>query len=82
MADIQAKPKIVRLRVNLNQETADALLEMVGPDNKPNATEVVRRAIAVYHFFWKMKQEGKKHVTFGTRQELRRNKARRFVLVD
>ncbi len=54
MASTRAKPnnlatKLVRLNVNLNQETADALKE-IADDAGISLTEAVRRAISVYKF--------------------------------
>ena len=41
--------KLVRLSVNLNQETADALKE-IAEETGISLTEAVRRAISVYKF--------------------------------
>lgn len=41
--------KLVRLNVNLNQETADAL-KKIASESRISYTEAVRRAISVYKF--------------------------------
>lgn len=44
-----AQQQLVRLNVNMNQETASALKELVERD-KLSFTETIRRAVAIYKF--------------------------------
>ncbi|MFP5315617.1 MAG: ribbon-helix-helix protein, CopG family [Actinomycetes bacterium] len=50
---------LVRLNVNLNQETAAALKELAAKENI-SYTEAVRRAIAVFKFIEDEQAEGRK----------------------
>jgi hypothetical protein len=50
---------LVRLNVNLNQETADALKALAAKENI-SYTEAVRRAIAVFKFIEDEQAEGRK----------------------
>jgi hypothetical protein len=49
---------LVRLNVNLNAETAEAL-KAVAADKNISVTEAVRRAIAVYKFIAEENQRGR-----------------------
>lgn len=55
--------ELVRLSVNVNQETAEAILSMMAKRDN-TASETVRRAIAVNDYFHKEKASGRKiHIT-------------------
>lgn len=56
----KCKPEmeLVRLEVNVNRETADALRSLMVKKGI-SATETVRRAIAVMHYFDEQKREGR-----------------------
>lgn len=61
-ASTQTSPapgKLVRLSVNLNQETADALKE-IAADSGVSLTEAVRRAISVYKFVDDEREAGRR----------------------
>ena len=53
-----ARTDIIRLSVNINEETADALRKLVA-DKGITITEVMRRAIAVTDFLYKEQDKGK-----------------------
>lgn len=64
-ACIKCNPEmeLVRLSVNVNQETAHAILELMAKRDI-TASETVRRAIAVSDYFHKEKVAGRKiHIT-------------------
>lgn len=54
-----SEPELVRLSVNLNKETADALKDMAR-EHGISFTEAVRRAISVYKFIDDEVHEGRK----------------------
>lgn len=77
----KARPKgsneqIVRLNVNLNAETADALKE-IAEQRGISFTEAVRRAISVYKFIDDETQEGHRIQTV----DPERNQVRELVLM-
>lgn len=77
----KARPKgsndqIVRLNVNLNAETADALKE-IAEQRGISFTEAVRRAISVYKFIDEETQEGHRIQTV----DPERNQVRELVLM-
>lgn len=68
--------QLVRLNVNLNSETADALKE-IADHRGISFTEAVRRAISVYKFIDEETQEGRRIQTVS--QD--RNEVRELVLM-
>jgi hypothetical protein len=66
-----AADQLVRLNVNLNTETADALKE-IADHRGISFTEAVRRAISVYKFIDEETQEGRRIQTVNSdRSEVR-----------
>lgn len=51
-------PKSIRLSVNMNPETAEALKE-IAEKNHISVTEAVRRAVSLAHFIEEQAREGK-----------------------
>ena len=57
--DEKTSTGMVRLSVNLNKETADALKEIADRQNI-SVTEAVRRAISIFRFIESEREEGRK----------------------
>lgn len=53
-------PKSVRLSVNMNPETAEALRDLASRSGGISVTEAVRRAVALAHYFAETTDEGNK----------------------
>ena len=51
---------ITPISVNIDAETRDAITEMRRSDVGVNLTDMVRRAIILYHFIWKAKKTGRR----------------------
>lgn len=60
--DVVDMSDVVRLSVNLNQETADALHELVRRKGI-SYTEVLRRAISVHHYLEAETKAGRRIIT-------------------
>lgn len=61
-SDANTTRELVRLNVNLNQETAEAL-KTIAEERGISATEAVRRAISIYKYIEDEVQEGRKVIT-------------------
>ena len=61
-SDANTARGLVRLNVNLNRETAEALKE-IAEERGISATEAVRRAISIYKYIDDEVQDGRKVIT-------------------
>ena len=75
----QAEPQFPRLRINMNQETADALREMM-ENTGHSATEITRRALSIYYLLWNIQRKG--GLILYRRRANRRRTERELVLLD
>lgn len=59
MSEEQSEPPIVRLSVNINEETQAQFEEIRESEADLSLTEVVRRALGIYYYIWKESRSGK-----------------------